>query len=237
MQASDYLRARFQSDRRLALAAEGGFNKLIPAIRSTASDIYAGAERAAWYTSCLIPAYGEVCRELATEEIRSFYAVQSIYKHRDVIQHMLYLYFKLVCEDIKEGNPDGSARKLVKGAAAIAKNMTAATSTKYALAVAISQALAQSLSLSKVVTTRLSAKMDYPLSMLQIFGIQQKIAMAARKLRAINPTYYWLLYHERVEMLYYFIEPVISDVMQNAILNKYSNMDELVDELREKYHV
>ncbi|GLR10831.1 hypothetical protein GCM10007905_35510 [Mixta theicola] len=44
-------------------------------------------------------------------------------------------------------------------------------------------------------------------------------------------------YDEKLEMLYYFIEPILSDSMSKVILKKYTTMDELVDEIRRSYNV
>lgn len=111
MHASDYLRVKFQSDRQLAIYTENGFTNTIKAAKGVASDIYSGVERASWYSSCLIPRYNDVCQELKAEEIRMVYSIMSIFRYRDVIAYMLYLYFLTVSKDIKEGNKEGAVKR------------------------------------------------------------------------------------------------------------------------------
>lgn len=43
--------------------------------------------------------------------------------------------------------------------------------------------------------------------------------MAARKLKAIEPNYYWALYELQLEMLYIFVDPIINFAVQQ-IRNK-----------------
>lgn len=237
MQASDYLRIKYQSDRQLALTTEKGLGGVMQSAKGVASDIYSGLERASWYASCFIPSYNDVCQELKTEEIRSFYSIQSIYRYRDVIQYMLYLYFKMVYDDIKEGSPKGSASGLVKSLVGLAANIATARGTRYAFALALSEGLAQSSFLSKVVVERLSGKMPKAFFMIQLFGIQQKTALAARGLKALEPKYYWILYQAKLEMLYYFIEPLLSEVIKKVKSGVLATLDELTDEIRGKYGV
>lgn len=237
MQASDYLRVKFQSDRQFAIHAENGFTNTIKAARGVASDIYSGIERASWYSSCLIPSYNNVCQELKAEEIRMVYSIMSIYRYRNVIAHMLYLYFQTLCKDVKEGNHDGSAQNMVRNAASLAASMAVAGGTRFVVAAAMAEAIAQSEFLSKSVAQKLAGKMPVGVYLLQVYGIQQKAAMAARGLKAIDPNYYWILYQAKLEMLYYFIEPVLVDIIKKVKAGLYSSLDDLTDEIREKFSV
>ncbi|NOJ99333.1 hypothetical protein HMI51_41410, partial [Corallococcus coralloides] len=171
---------------------------------------------ASWYASCLIPQYNDVCQQLKSEEIRTAYSIMSIFRYRDVIAHMLYLYFQTLCEDIKEGNINGSAQQLIRRTTGLMAHMTAAGGTRFAIAAAVAEAIAQSAFLKKSVAQKLAGKMPVGTYLLQIYGIQHKVAMAARTLKATAPNYYWLLYQAKLEMLYYFIEPALSEFIQKT---------------------
>lgn len=197
MNASDYLRVRFQNDRQLSIYIDNGFTNTIQAAKGIASDIYPGIERASWYSSCLIPRYNDVCQELKSEEIRTVYSIMSIFRYHDVITYMLYLYFLTVSKDVREGNKEGSAQKMVRNAANLAARITVASGTRFAVA----------------------------------------SAMAARALKAIDPSYYWILYQAKLEMLYYFVEPALSEIIQKVHAGIYSNLDQLADEIMERFDV
>ena len=237
MHASDYLRYKFQSDRHLALNVQKGFGGVMQTAMGVASDIYSGMERTIWYSSCFIPVYNNVCQELKAEELRSVYSVHSIYRYRDVIQEMLFLYFSSITKDMEEGNTSGSVRKFVKKGANLSSNFVVTKGTRLGFALAISLALAKSEFISKTTIQKLSGKTHIAVVALQAFGIQQKCALAARRLKAIDPEYYGILYQAKLEMLYYFIEPLLSDIIKKVKSGTINNLNELAEDIKGKYNV
>lgn len=237
MHASDYLRMKLQSDRHLAMSVQNGFRGVIQTAKGVASDIYAGIERASWYTSCLIPQYHEVCHELAREETRMLYSIASVFQHRDVLQHMLYLYFKTVLADIDNGNPDGQVRNLTKGVTHFAANLAVAKETRLAIAETISLLLAHSEFLSGAVVKKIAGITPVFTAALQLFGLEQKAAMAARRLKALDPRYYWILYNAKLEMLYYFVEPVLNEIIIKTNAGFFTDTNALIDEITRMFHV
>jgi hypothetical protein len=237
MGASDYLRAKFQRERHLALSLQKGFNGVMQSAGDASSVIYSGLERVSWYSSCFIPGYNNVCKELLSEELRTLYSIHSIFKHHDVIRHMLFLYFKSVCEDIKEGNSGGAARKLIAKGTYLAGNTYTAKMTRHAFAYSLSAALAQSEIIQKTVVQRLAVKIHAAVYTFYFFGIEQKAALSARNLKALDPDYYWILYQANMEMLYYFIEPVLADVIKEVKKGAFGSLDELASFIERIYGV
>ena len=80
MQASDYLKMKFQSDRQLALYGQQGVAGTWKALKGMGSDIYSGMERVRWSSSCLIPSYPGVSEELPSEERRMYVYSMSLYR-------------------------------------------------------------------------------------------------------------------------------------------------------------
>ena len=105
--------------------------------------------------------------------------------------------------------------------------------TRFTVASAMAEAIAQ----SKAVARKLAGKMPVGVYLLQVYGFQQKAAMAARALKAIDPSYYWILYQAKLEMLYYFVEPALSEIIQKVHDGVYSNLDQLADEIMERFDV
>ncbi|QGU86357.1 hypothetical protein [Erwinia sorbitola] len=237
MQASDYLRIKLQSNRQLSIYTQHGFNSFAQATKNTVSDIYSGIERASWYTSCLIPRYGDVCSELITEEKRMSLSIASVFKHHDVILHMFVLYFEMLEKDSEDGNKNGSVRGLVKGIAGHSAKTAVGRSTRHAIAYALSKALSGSAIVSKVVAERIASKSPYVVFALQVFGIDQKAVLAARKLKVLEPRYFAILYTAQLEMLYYFIEPILEEVIKKVQMKTYETLDELYEQVRAKFNV
>jgi len=206
-------------------------------MKGIGSDIYSGVERASWYASCLIPAYHDVCKQLYSEDKRMLCSIRSLYRYRDVIGHMLYLYFQKIIQDTDNGNEHDMVRAVDTTIAGWVAKMLAGKATRLSLAVALSEALSMSEAVSRSVVERLAARVPNIVWLFQVFGTDQKCALAARRLKYMDEKYYLILYNAELEMLYYFIEPVLSDVIKNVQMGRYRNFDEVYKAVKSKYHV
>lgn len=237
MLASDYLRIKLQSDRQLSIYLQRGVNSFLQATKQTISDISSGIERASWYSSCLIPRHGDICSELITEEKRMALSIASLFKHDDIFLYMLIIYFEMIEKDRQEGNKNGSAQRAVKNVSGYTANMAANKFTRNTIAWSLSKALSGSEAVSKVVAERVAGKSPYVVLALQVFGIEHKAALAARKLKILEPEYYALLYAAQLEMLYYFIEPVLEIIIQKVKTKIYDTLEDLYEDIGVTFNV
>jgi len=67
---------------------------------------------------------------------------------------------------------------------------------------------------------------------LQLIGTDQKCALAARHLRTLNRKYYAILYAAQLEMLYYFVEPFMDDLIKKMQIGYYKDFDAIYDDLK-----
>ncbi|EIY2674155.1 hypothetical protein MMK78_000930 [Raoultella planticola] len=237
MKASDYLKMKLQSDRQLAVYGQQGVISTWKAMKGIGSDIYSGGERVSWYSSCLIPRYHDVCGQLYSEEKRMMYSIRSIYRYRDVIVHIFYLYFQMVIDDTENGNSKGIVRSVDSTATRVVARMPESRAVQLGLAVTLAEALSMSDLVSRAVVERLAARVPGVVWMFQIFGTEQKCALAARRLKTLAPKYFAILYNAELEMLYYFLEPVLSEVIKNVKIKFYQDFDECHNAIKSKYHV
>lgn len=228
---------KLQSDRQLSICTQQGFSSFSQATKNALSDISAGIERVSWYSSCLIPRYGDVCHELVTEEKRMALSVASVFRYHDVILHMLVLYFEMLEKDSGNGNEKGRVQELVKGVAGYSSKVAKGRTKRHSIAFALAKALAGSEIVSKVVAERIASKSPYIVLTLQVLGIDHKAALAARKLKILAPRYFAFLYTAQLEMLYYFIEPVLEEIINTAQMKANLVPDELYREVRSKFNV
>ncbi|MGV3346111.1 hypothetical protein ACGVWS_10300 [Enterobacteriaceae bacterium LUAb1] len=234
MQSSDYLKMKFQSDRQLAIYGQQGVAGTWKALKGIGSDIYSGIERVSWYSSCLIPSYHDVCEELISEEKRMYLSVVSIYRYHDVIAHMIYLYFESIINDVENGNKKGRVREMDSKATKFAESIPASKAARLAIALALAKSLSASDLLSKIVIERLARRVPNIVMAFQFIGADQKCALAARRLKTLAPKYYAILYATQLEMLYYFVEPFLSDLIKKVQMNFYKNFDEIYDKLNSR---
>jgi hypothetical protein len=106
-------------------------------IKGIGSDIYSGMERVSWYSSCLIPSYHDVCDELLSEEKRMYLSIVSLYRYRDVIAQMLYLYFERVITDSENGNEQNRVRKMDSKVTGLVKNIPTNKAARLAIALGL----------------------------------------------------------------------------------------------------
>lgn len=183
MKASDYLKMKLQSDRQLAVYGQQGVISTWKAMKGIGSDIYSGVERVSWYSSCLLPRYYDVCNELFSEEQRMHKSILSVFRYHDVIGHMFYLYFEMAINDSKNGNQQGSVRYLDSRVTEIATKVPVGRATRFALALSLAKAFSASDLVSDAVIKRLSRRTPAIVMALQLFGTEQKCALAARQLK------------------------------------------------------
>ena len=237
MQASDYLKMKFQSDRQLAIYGQQGVAGTWRALKEIGSDIYSGIERVSWYSSCLIPSYHDVCDELLSEEKRMYLSILSLYRYRDVIEHMLYLYFERVITDSENGNEQNRVRKMDSKVTGLVKNIPTNKAARLAIALGLAKSLSESGLLSEIVVERLARRVPNVVMALQLIGTEQKCAFAARRLKTFDPRYYATLYAAQLEMLYYFFEPFLSELIKKVQMGFYKDFDTIYDDLKDKEHV
>lgn len=234
MQASDYLKVKFQSDRQLAIYGQQGIAGTWRVLKGIGSDIYSGMERVSWYSSCLIPSYHDVCDELISEEKRMYLSILSIYRYRDVIAYMLYLYFESIITDSENGNEKNRVRKTDSKVTGLIKNIPTSKAARLAIAWAFAKSLSESGLLSEIVVERLARRVPNVVMALQLIGTDQKCALAARRLKMLAPKYYATLYAAELEMLYYFIEPFLSELIKKVQIGFFRDFDAIYDDLKDK---
>ena len=225
---------KFQSDRHLAIYGQKGVTGTWKQLKGIGSDIYSGMERISWYSSCLFPDYHDVCDELHAEEKRMYLSIMSVYRYRDVIAQMLYLYFERMINDSDNGNEDNRVRKTDSNVTGLVKNIPASKTARLAIALALAKSLSASGLLSDIVVERLARRVPAVVMALQLVGTDQKSALAARRLKTLDPEYYAILYTAQLEMLYYFIEPFLSDLIKKVQMGFCKSFDVLYEDLKGK---
>jgi hypothetical protein len=234
MQASDYLKMKCQSDRQMAIYGQQGVAGTWRALKGIGSDIYSGMARVSWYSSCLIPGYHDVCDELLSEEKRMYLSIESIYRYRDVIAHMLYLYFERVLNHSENGYEQNHVREMDVKVTGFINNIPTSKAARLAIALALAKSLSASDLLSEIVIERLTRRVPTIVMAFQLIGTDQKCALAARRLKTVDPKYYAILYAAQLEMLYYFVEPFLSELIKKVQMGFYKDFDAIYDDLKDK---
>ncbi len=163
-----------------------------------------------------------------------YLSIVSIYRYRDVIAHMLYLYLESVLNDSENGNEQNRVRNTDSKLTEFIKNIPTSKAARLAIALSLAKSLSASGLLSEIVVERLARRVPTAVMALQLIGTDQKCALAARRLKTLDPKYYAILYAAQLEMLYYFVEPFLSELIKKVKMGFYKNFDAIYDDLKGK---
>ncbi|AIK12056.1 hypothetical protein WCU81_18840 [Pectobacterium atrosepticum] len=205
MQLSEYLKYKMESDKVLATHLGDITKKLKSNSISLTTDLYSGMERTSWYSSCLFEKYNDVCQELQYEDSRMVSAIKKVFKRDDVILDMVKIYTDNLMKDFDENKQKTIAKAILGVTSEFSTNRVIKESISYALAKFISTTLNFNASLRKTI----NQTSYWAITVTAFYGKVQKAAMSARHLRDINPALYALFYAQKLEMLYFLIEPIL----------------------------
>lgn len=193
-----------QANKILALKFDHAVSAVGQQVAEQIKTIGAGATRALYYTSCFTDEYQDVCREQKAEDIRFQYGVIHLLQHGGVVYDMLRIYFD---EIFKYKTFDQIEHiKQILMAANIHIAASSLTKTGFALATATSVAVGMNLSLDlSAMAGRAAGTM---VTVAGLYGVVQKAADSAHRLRFNHPSYYAALYAQELEMMYFLVEPV-----------------------------
>lgn len=226
MNDSIYLKEKPNADRMLLLSLDCGINETMSSAKGIIESVYSGVERASWYTSCFFEKYASECQEIKAEDARIIKTISEIDKRSDVIFDMIKLYVEYVLDKHK---PCENALSSAYHSSHLGANLAVSMATKKSMAYFIAKTVSGLFSVSSIVRVEIHKKGLFLINAADLYGEVQKSAMAARKLQVIDPGYYNLLKINNIDMLYVYIEPVISKAMEKIRSNSNLSFDEIVN--------
>lgn len=193
-----------QENKILALKLDHVLTDVGKAVLNQIETIGAGATRALYYTSCFTDEYQDVCQQQKIEDIRFTKSVYHILRREDVVYEMLKIYFEEIFRHKTSDQIDHIKKMLMTVNVHIAASSL--TNTGFALAAASSVAVGMNLSLE--ISALVGGWTSRGIASVGIYGVVQKAADSAHRLRFTYPAYYAALYAQELEMMYFLIEPL-----------------------------
>ncbi|MDE1185117.1 MAG: hypothetical protein PW844_01340 [Pantoea sp.] len=150
-------------------------------------------------------------------------ALVKLVKQHDVLSRMLEIYVNqllhgMMADDIRRIQ----ALLMRRGA-----NIATGTLTSQALSYAVVRAVSGSFGARVELNSKLAKLSAAAVTIVNYYGYVQEAADAANRLKQRNSTYYYALYSEKLEMLYFIVEPII---IKNAhLLSSPSSDDDIAD--------
>ncbi|NIF23866.1 hypothetical protein [Candidatus Pantoea multigeneris] len=193
-----------QSNNILALKLDNALSGVGKAFVDQIGAIGSGAQRVLFYTSCFTDEYMDVCRKQSSEDIRFTKSIYHLLQHIDVVYEMLKIYFDEILKHKTSEQLEHIKEKLM------AVNIHIATSslTNHGFALAIAASVATGLNVSLEVSALVGKRAAGVVAGLGMYGVVQKAADSADRLRLTHPKYYAALYAKELEMMFFLVEPV-----------------------------
>lgn len=231
MYYSESLITSIEAEKTLALKFEQALRGVRDNVIDTLNQMENGLTRASYYSSCFLDNYQDVCSRLKQEDVRFIAGLIQLVKDRNIIFEMVRIYIEIHFKNKKEGRVQNIIRKLV-GAGV---HISTAGLTNRLLIISVATMICQSYSFNAIVYGRINRARTMVLKggitsvgiALNMYGLVQEAADSADKLYKFNAFYYSALYERNLEMMYFFIEPMIT---RSPYLNPMLiSDDELID--------
>lgn len=219
-----------QANNILALKLDKALTGVGNAVSQQTEIIIAGAKRALYYTSCFTDEYQDVCQKQKNEDIRFAKGAYHLVKREDVVRKMLNIYFESVFRHKTSVQIEHIKQMLMAVNVHIAASSL--TNAGFALAAAASVAFGMHLNLEITALTGIWASRG--VASVGIYGIIQKAADSAERLRVTYPAYYAALYAQELEMMYFLIEPLF--VRAEAYKAQWASDERIADIIARMIH-
>ena len=173
-----------------------------------------GGQRLINYGSCLIPNddYRSTCYEQWQEDKRFFLCFSEMYKRNDVVLDMVELYFRKTLSRLGE-EKSFNLVSFIKKKIGDKAHDAAVKSSKLAMSLTISKLIIDSADFQESHIKMVNNMSTWFVKGAAMYSKIQITALAANRLKFQDAAYYQSLRNEKLEMLYFLIEPQMSKVI------------------------
>ncbi|MCW7761333.1 hypothetical protein [Photorhabdus luminescens] len=224
----DYLSYKKQADHVIAKNIDNVTRKSAPIVYSTMEDIYLGLVRLRNSQAFLYKdIYG---KQISNEDQRMIdAAIKTIFKKGDVIYDIVFTIINTMYDFI----PERTQRIISEKFNLIVATYGVQTATKISVATAITSLISVKINAVPSVKAKIATFLNISINSLAIYGIFEKAARSARKLKIESPVTYLALKKKGLEMLYFLVEPYMAKLINIYRKNIMTLEDEklLLDEI------
>jgi len=193
-----------QSNNILALKLDHALTGVGDFVSNQIETIGAGAKRALYYTSCFTDEYQDVCKNQKNEDIRFTKGIHQILQHRDIIHKIMAIYF----DEIFKNKTSEQLEHIKKRLMALNIHIAASSLTKSGFVLATATCVSIGMNISLEIGAIAGRTAGVAVTVTGLYGVVQKAADSAVRLRISYPAFFSTLYANELEMLYFLVEPL-----------------------------
>ncbi|MHC0467046.1 hypothetical protein [Kosakonia cowanii] len=219
MYTNSALAEQMRAEKFLAIALDHALTGVKDEMLKQVDNLQTGATRIAFYASCFTQNYQDVCARQKAEDIRFAENLFGLINKWNVIERMIRIYVDLLLQNLTPERLRRIERTLFRQGS----KLVTGSFTNQALASAITTAACYSFGMKVTLNSMLFKVSIISLTLTGWYAYVQKAADASARLKQHDGIYWQALYAEKLEMLYFLIEPVIS---RNPPLSRILSSDE-----------
>ncbi|MET3077722.1 hypothetical protein ABXV16_18370 [Pantoea leporis] len=222
MYHSDLILKGIKADELMASQLEKALIGVKDQVLQQASKIGDGATRLVYYTSCFTDNYQDVCAKLKEEDLRFLDGIAEVVKRRDIIYRLVHIYFEEIFRFKTREQLSAINSGLLKAGVIISSN----TLNNQTFVIGITTAVCLGIGFNSSIVAWTGKTAALTVTGLGLYGIVQQAADSAERLRLQAPMYYQALHMQRLEMMYFLIEPTFmkAQAFESDITNAIINM-------------
>ncbi|MXG69783.1 hypothetical protein GRW77_00395 [Escherichia coli] len=181
---------------------------------ATLEKVKQGTQRLVSYGACLMPDeyYRNACRDTWREDKRLVLALGEIYNRKDVTLDMVEIYFRKTLNRLGEQKSKDLITNIHNLLGKAAEHASAKAS-KLALSFTLANLIINSRDFKQNHIKLVNSFSTWFVNGATLYSKAQVAASAANRLKFQDPQYYQALYKENIEMLYFLIEPQMSEII------------------------
>lgn len=212
--AQNYLQLKMQSNKQLAVALTNSLRDMHDDHIATLEKVKQGTQRLVSYGACLMPDeyYRNACRDTWREDKRLVLALGEIYNRNDVTLDMVEIYFRKTLNRLGEQKSKDLITNIHNLLGKAAEHASAKAS-KLALSFTLANLIINSRDFKQNHIKLVNSFSTWFVNGAMLYSKAQVAASAANRLKFQDPQYYQALYKENIEMLYFLIEPQMSEII------------------------
>lgn len=225
--AQNYLQLKMQSNKQLAIALTNSLRDMHEDHMETLEKVKQGTQRLISYGACLMPDeyYRSACRDTWREDKRLVLALGEIYNRKDVTLDMVEIYFRKTLNRLGEQKSKDLITNIHNLLGKAAEHASAKAS-KLALSFTLANLIINSRDFKQNHIRLVNSFSTWFVNGATLYSKAQVAASAANRLKFQDPQYYQALYKENIEMLYFLIEPQMSEIIYQV--NSGDNNEQVI---------
>ncbi|ASG41809.1 hypothetical protein CES92_05220 [Enterobacter roggenkampii] len=194
---------------------------------ATLEKVKQGTQRLVSYGACLMPDeyYRSACRDTWREDKRLVLALGEIYNRKDVTLDMVEIYFRKTLNRLGEQKSKDLITNIHNLLGKAAEHASAKAS-KLALSFTLANLIINSKDFKQNHIRLVNSFSTWFVNGATLYSKAQVAASAANRLKFQDPQYYQALYKENIEMLYFLIEPQMSEIIYQV--NSGDNNEQVI---------